>query len=516
MKVRRFFSKLMLNWFVLNLVLTGFLVGVIFSFGVLGGSCSYTKDRGNVSFASSSGVDLSKLPEEYRYAYSVQRVLNDVAEKVSPAVVNIKSESVVEYTYRDPFYEFFRDDEFLRKFFDVPDFFKERKYKRTIPSLGSGFIISRDGYILSNLHVVRPGGKMAKDIIVTVLKSGKEYKAKVVGYDEATDIAVLKIEPKEELPVVTLGDSDKVRVGDFAIAIGNPFGLNGTFTFGTISAVNRDIQGIVFSKYIQTDAPINPGNSGGPLVNLFGEVIGINTFIVSTSQMGTGGNIGIGFAIPINTAKKVVKQLVEKGRVERGYLGVTVLNLDSETRKQMGLPEDLGVLVSMVEPNSPADKAGIKQGDVITEVDGERITSSDALVNKIASKSPGEVAKVRVFRDNKYLEFSIKVGLRPSEEELAKKFESGEEGYRGNQYEYRGVVVVSNPNGNGVVVVTVKEDSVFSGILQKGDIIVEINGKRIYTLSDFQDFAKANKDAKKFLVKFYRDNMLMIRGFSVK
>ncbi|MCS7299164.1 MAG: Do family serine endopeptidase [Spirochaetia bacterium] len=513
--MKKFFYRFMRNWFVLNLLLTGFLFGVIFSFGVLGGSCSTKSDflGNNISFAS--GVDLSKLSEEYKYAYAVQKVLNEVAEKVSPVVVNIKSEDVVEYTYRDPFQYFF-DDEFFKRFFDIPEGPKERKYKRVIPSLGSGFIISKDGYILSNLHVLRPAGKVAKNIVVTVLKSGREYKARVIGYDEETDIALLKIDPKEELPVANLGDSDKVKVGDFAIAVGNPFGLTGTFTFGTVSAINRDIQGNVFSKYIQTDAPINPGNSGGPLVNIFGEVIGINTMIISPNQFGgTAGNVGIGLAIPINTAKRVVKQLIDKGKVERGYIGVSISELDEETRKQMGLPKDVGVLVSKVEPGSPAEKEGVKQGDVIVEVDGQKISTFSELLDKIASKSPGDNARIKVFRDGRYIDFNIRVASRPTSEELAKRRDEGELKPL-TRSEYKGIVVSNNPNGDGVVVVEVKDDSPFSGIIQKGDIIIEINNQKINNISDFEKFSKANQDQKRFLMKFYRNGMLMIRGFTIR
>ena len=507
--MKRFFYRLMKNWFILNLFLTGFLFGIIFSFGFLGSSCS--KD-GSLLFAGS--VDISKLPEEYKYAYAVQKVLNEVARNVSPAVVNIKSEDVVEYSYRDPFYRFFGDDEFLRRFFNIPEF-SEKKYKQVIPSLGSGVIISKDGYILSNLHVIKPAGKIAKSIIVTVLKSGKEYKAKVVGYDEETDIALLKIDPKEDLPVAVLGDSDKVNVGDFAIAIGNPFGLSGTFTFGTISAVNRDIQGNVFSKYIQTDAPINPGNSGGPLVNIFGEVIGINTMIISPNRFGgTAGNVGIGLAIPINNAKKIVKQLIEKGKVERGYIGVSISEIDDETREQLGLPKGVGVLVSKVEVGSPAYEYGIKPGDVIVEVDGVKISSFKELLDKISSKSPGEIVKIKVFRDKNYVTFDVKVTSRPSSEELAKRLTDQDE--KPGTYEYRGLVVADNSSGSGVVVVRVKEDSIFSGILQKGDVLIEVNGTKIDNLSDFRNFASKNKDVKKFLVKFYRDGTLIIRGFTVR
>jgi serine protease Do len=360
---------------------------------------------------------------------------------------------------------------------------------------------------------LKPAGKIAKNIVVTVLKSGREYKAKLVGYDEETDIALLKIEPREDLPVVTLGDSDKVRVGDFAIAIGNPFGLNGTFTFGTISAVNRDFAGNVFSKYIQTDAPINPGNSGGPLVNIFGEVIGINTMIISpTGQLGVAGNVGIGFAIPINTAKRVVDQLIKKGKVERGYIGVSINELDNDTRKQLGIPEDVGVLVSKVEPGSPADKAGIKQGDIIVAVDGEKISNFNDLLSRIASKLPGEKAEIEVIRDGKRIKFVLEVIARPSSEELSRKMEQG--GGEGSTAEYKGIIV--SEGKRGVIVTGVNDDSPFYGILQKDDEIVEINGQKISNLDDFRKFAEKNRNQKQFLIKFYRGDMFIVRGFTIK
>jgi len=507
----RFFRRALKNLFVVNLVLAGFIFGVVFSVVFITVGCQTNGKGGNISFASS--VDLSKLSEEYKYAYSVQRVLNEVAEKVAPAVVNIKSEDVITWRVEDPFYKFFGEDEFLRKFFDLPDRPQSRTYRRVVPSLGSGFIISKDGYILSNLHVLKPAGKIAKNIVVTVLKSGREYKAKLVGYDEETDIALLKIEPREDLPVVTLGDSDKVRVGDFAIAIGNPFGLNGTFTFGTISAVNRDFAGNVFSKYIQTDAPINPGNSGGPLVNIFGEVIGINTMIISpTGQLGVAGNVGIGFAIPINTAKRVVDQLIKKGKVERGYIGVSINELDNDTRKQLGIPEDVGVLVSKVEPGSPADKAGIKQGDIIVAVDGEKISNFNDLLSRIASKLPGEKAEIEVIRNGKRIKFVLEVIARPSSEELSRKMEQGRG--EGSTAEYKGVIV--SEGKRGVIVTGVNDDSPFYGILQRGDEIVEINGQKISNLDDFRKFAEKNKNQKQFLIKFYRGDMFIIRGFTIK
>jgi len=513
MKYIRFLRKSLKNLFVVNLILIGFIFGVVFSAVFVTVGCQTNGGKsGNLSFASSS-YDLSKLPEEYKYAYSVQRVLNEVAEKVSPAVVNIKSEDVITWKEEDPFYKFFGEDEFLKRFFELPDQPQSRTYKQVVPSLGSGFIISKDGYILSNLHVLKPAGKIAKNIVVTVLKSGKEYRAKLVGYDEETDIALIKIDPREDLPVVVFGDSDNVKVGDFAIAIGNPFGLNGTFTFGTVSAVNRDFAGNVFSKYIQTDAPINPGNSGGPLVNIFGEVIGINTMIISpTGQLGAAGNVGIGFAIPINTAKRVVDQLIKKGKVERGYIGVSINELDNDTRKQMGLPNDVGVLVSKVEPGSPADKAGVKQGDVIVAIDGEKISNFNELLLKISSKLPGEKAEIEVFRDGKQMKFALEVTSRPSDEELRRKMEQGSN--ESNTSEYKGIIV--SEGKRGVIVVSVSDDSPFYGILQKDDEIIEINNQKISSLSDFKKFTDKNKNQKQFLIKFYRGEMLIIRGFSIK
>lgn len=290
-----------------------------------------------------------------------------VVEIVSPAVVNISAEKVVNrspgfgWEFGSPFDDFFRD------FFPrMPD------TQQRSQTLGSGFIISEDGYIITNYHVVRD----AQDIVVK-LTSKQEFKngaVKVVGYDSRTDIALLKVQSKDPLPIVKLGDSDKMRVGDWAIAVGNPFHLEGTVTVGVISAKGRSNiplpEGPDFQHFLQTDAAINPGNSGGPLVNIRGEVIGINSAITSPS----GGNVGIGFAIPINLARTIIEELRTKGKVTRGYLGVYLQEVTEDLKSALDLPSLEGVLVSEVMANTPADKAGLKNGDVIVEFNGEKVT----------------------------------------------------------------------------------------------------------------------------------------------
>ncbi len=512
-----FAKRILRNWFVLNLILTGFIAGFVLSFSIFGVGCSKdNSSSANLSFASSK-LDLSKYPDEVKLAYSVQKALNYVAEVVTPAVVNIKSEEVVVRKYRDPFFDFFENDEFFRRFFDIPKGSGEKEFKQVIPSLGSGFIISKDGYILSNLHVVRPAGKIATNIIVTILKSGKQYKARVIGYDEETDIAILKIDPKEDLPTVILGDSDSVKVGDFAIAVGNPFGLNGTFTFGTVSAVGRSLEDASkFSRYIQTDAPINPGNSGGPLVNILGEVIGINTMIYSPgAQMGLAGNVGVGFAIPINLAKNIVNQILTKGKVERGFIGVSISGEPDEiTRKNLGIPEGVGVIVGKVEKNSPAEKAGIKPGDIIIEADGKVIKNFDDLLLTVSSKSPGQKIKIILVRDGKKLEFSVEVADRSKFISMLQ--ENVESRSTEDTFEFNGLVVSGSKDGEGVVVVDIKPNSPFEEVLTKGDIILEINRTKISNISDFKNFADKNKNTKEFFVKIKRGEMVIYKGFRIR
>ncbi len=322
---------------------------------------------------------------------------------VSPAVVNISTTQVVKFNRpqtRNPFGRQDPFDEFFNNFFGrMP---KEQKRR----SLGSGFIISPEGYILTNNHVV----EKADEVTVTLLDK-EEFKAKVVGTDPKTDIALIKIDAKKKLTYVELGDSDKLDVGEWVLAIGNPFGLGHTVTAGIVSAKGRIIGSGPYDDFIQTDASINPGNSGGPLFNLKGEVVGINTAIVQGGQ-------GIGFATPIRLAKSVLGQLKEKGKVTRGWLGVYIQRLTPEAAENLGISGRQGALVSDVTSGAPAEKAGIRSGDVIVAFNGKEIRDEHDLPQAVASMTPGKTVDVRLLRDGK--EMAIAVTIAEMEGEPAK------------------------------------------------------------------------------------------------
>lgn len=324
----------------------------------------------------------------------------DLVEKVKPAVVNISTETTVRIP-GNPFRHFFGPDEegpfgdFFKRFFgDIPD----RELKQQ--SLGSGFIIDKDGYIITNNHVVE-----GADEIKVKLADKREFKAKVVGRDPKTDLALIKISSIfKDLPTLPLGDSDKIRVGDWVLAIGNPFGLEHTVTQGIISATGRVIGSGPYDNFLQTDAPINPGNSGGPLINLKGEVIGINTAIIASGQ-------GIGFAIPSNMAKTVITQLKEKGKVIRGWIGVSIQTLTPELAQSFGLKETRGALVADVVPGGPADKAGLKRGDIIISFDGKEINEMSELPKIVAETPIGKTVNVKIIRNGK--EKILKMTIAP-------------------------------------------------------------------------------------------------------
>jgi len=319
-----------------------------------------------------------------------------LAEKLKPAVINISTTMVVKQSpfFKDRPSPFGEEDpfrEFWERFFggEIPREFETK-------SLGSGVIINKEGYIVTNNHVV----ENAKEILVT-LSNEKEYEAEVIGRDKKTDLALIKVDAKEDLPVAPLGDSDKLKVGEWVIAIGNPFGLAETVTAGIVSAKGRVIGAGPYDDFIQTDASINPGNSGGPLFNFWGEVVGINTAIIATGQ-------GIGFAIPINMAKAIVSELKEKGRVTRGWLGVAIQEVTSQLAESFGLEEKKGALVAQVFKNGPAEKAGIEQGDIILEFDEKEIDDSRDLPRIVASTPVGKTVTIKVFRNGKALTEKLK------------------------------------------------------------------------------------------------------------
>lgn len=340
-----------------------------------------------------------KLDENIAILQKASKAFSEIAKQAVPSVVFIKTEKKVKME-TSPF-DFFGEDPFFKRFFGPFFSFPRRPREFRQRGLGSGFIISQNGYILTNNHVVQKADK-----VMVKLHDGREFKAKIVGTDPNTDVAIVKIDA-DNLPVLPLGDSDKLEVGEWVMAIGNPFGLSYTLTVGVVSAKGRSNVGITdYEDFIQTDAAINPGNSGGPLINIRGEAVGINTAIFTRS----GGYMGIGFAIPINMVKSIEKQLIEKGEVTRGYLGVVIQNLTPELKESFGLEENKGVLISDVIEGSPAEKAGLKRGDVVIQFNGKEVKEISEFRNMVALTPPGTKAKIVVKRNGKRMEFEVVLG----------------------------------------------------------------------------------------------------------
>ncbi|HEY5975987.1 MAG TPA: DegQ family serine endoprotease [Geobacteraceae bacterium] len=402
-----------------------------------------------------------------------QQAFINVVNGVTPSVVNISTVSKKKIV--QPFFE-------LSPFFG--DMFEEQRPRfRRENSLGSGFIINRDGYIVTNDHVVRDA-----ESIQVKLSNESVYDGKVVGSDPKTDIAVIKINAKEPLPAAVLGDSDKLQVGQWAIAIGNPFGLDRTVTVGVVSATGRSNMGIeTYENFIQTDASINPGNSGGPLLNVYGEVIGINTAIVAAGQ-------GIGFAIPVNMAKRIVEQLVKKGNVTRAWLGVAIQPVTEEIARSFGLSKARGALISDVMAGSPAERAGLRQGDILLAFDGKEVKDARQLQLLVAETSPGKKAELEIYRDGRSQKVAVVLASSDSAAAVRPKSVEPQAGWLGLTVEEL------PPNKRlagmgGVVVTAVEQDSVAaeSG-LQRGDLIVSVNQKRVSTLVEY---GAALKEAEK-------------------
>lgn len=391
---------------------------------------------------------------------STQKAFSAVAKQVTPCVVNIST--ISKKMIIQPFFEM---NPFFEDFFGAP---QTRRNK----SLGSGFIISKDGYIVTNDHVVRDA-----ESVQVKLSNDKVYDAKVVGGDPKTDIAVIKISASD-LPVAVLGDSEKLEVGQWAIAIGNPFGLERSMTVGVISATGRSNMGIeTYENFIQTDASINPGNSGGPLLNIHGEVIGINTAIVAAGQ-------GIGFAIPIAMAKPVFTQILQKGTVSRGYMGVTIQPVTEDLARSFGLKQARGALVNDVLKGGPAEKAGIRQGDVITAFNGTEVKDSSHLQRLVAEHGVGKAARVTVFRDGK----TVELGMTLSNADAAPRQQHDPDGTgeQPGQADLLGLVVDDAEQG-GVVVVDVGRGSAAADAgIRRGDVIVSINRKKVLNSGEYR------------------------------
>ena len=411
----------------------------------------------------SSGEKVQPTPNDYKLVESFERVFESVAEKVKPAVVNISTVSEVKIKHPPippEFKDFFHHFGIPFPFNEMPEEFKTR-------SLGSGFIVKvEDGwaYILTNNHVVDKATK-----IKVKLSDGSVYKAKVVGKDPKTDVALIKIKVGDKkVPTVELGDSDNIKVGEFVIAVGNPYGLNWTVTHGIISAKGRHGLGLnPIENFIQTDAAINPGNSGGPLCDIYGKVIGINTAIVRNAQ-------GLGFAVPINIAKKVMDDLLKYGKVIRGWLGVYIEDLSPEIARKFGVKQ--GVLITKVMRGSPAEKGGLKSGDVIVEFNGEPVKSVSDLQLKVINTKPGEQINVKVIRDAHKKVFTVKIGQMPGSKQVAMEDLISKFGFSVQELspELRKRIGIPGWIKNGVIVTEVKPGSPADDAnLREGDVIVK-------------------------------------------
>ena len=401
--------------------------------------------------------------------------LAPMVKRTAPAVVNIATRGSVEVRGGNPF----MDDPFFRRFFDMPD--QQQPRRRQTQSAGSGVIVNaRDGLVLTNAHVIEG----AEEINVT-LQDDRTFKAEVVGSDPATDIALLRIDA-QNLNELKLADSNRVEVGDFVVAIGNPFGLGHTVTSGIVSALGRSgINPDGYEDFIQTDASINPGNSGGALVNLRGELVGVNSAILSRG----GGNIGIGFAIPSNMANSVMAQLLEFGEVRRGLLGVTILTLSPDIAEAYGVKETQGALVSQVMSDSAAERAGVKTGDIIRSVDGKQISNANELRNTIGLKRSGDTVDLEIIRDGKKRKIKAQLGEQATPVQVAAQ--EIHQGLAGAEFETLDASSPRYEGEAGVLVTTVAPGSPAAQRgLRPGDVIVGVNRQKVTNLREFQQHAQ--------------------------
>ena len=433
------------------------------------------------------------------YAKNTPQSFADLAEKLMPSVVNISTTQTIKTKSNQFPFQFPPGSPF-------EDMFKEfeRPQERKASSLGSGFVIKKSGIVVTNNHVIAN----ADDIVVIV--NNKEYDAKVLGADPYADVAVLQIESKETFTPVQFGDSDKARVGDWVVAIGNPFGLGGTVTSGIISARNRDINLTRYDDFIQTDASINQGNSGGPLFNLDGQVIGINTAILSPS----GTSSGIGFAIPANAASNIIDQLIKFGETKRGWLGVRIQQVTKEIAEVQQLKEPNGALIAGVSEGSPAEKSGIKPGDIILEFDGKKIKTMRNLPKIVANTDVGKNVNVKIWRNKKLISKQLVLGrLESSKEFLAENKKIKKPKYveieklkisirdlTSDDIDQRGL----DKNLKGVVVTEISSKSPLSILLTSGDIIVELQSQAIKNTKDLEKVSKniSKSSEKTLLIRF--------------
>lgn len=444
------------------------------------------------------------------HARSAPDSFADLVEKLSPAVVNISTSQTVQQRQGVPFRFDFRgmpgmENNPFQQFFEQFGNQMGRSIEKEVSSLGSGFVIDPKGYVVTNNHVVENADK-----VIVTFANEEEYQAEIIGRDKKTDLALLKIDADKKLPYVKLGDSEKLRVGDWVIAIGNPFGLGGSVSAGIVSARSRNINAGPFDDFIQTDAAINRGNSGGPLFDLDGNVVGINTAIFSPS----GGNVGIGFAVPTELAQPVLEQLKDHGRTFRGWLGVKIQGVSDEIANSLGLKKAQGALVLEVTPNSPAEEGGLQAGDIIFEFDGEKLDEMRSLPRLVAETKEGTRVKLKIWRNGEHETLRVKLGeLAEEEQEVAKAGDGSDEMKNVDSKELLGMELVElddllrqrlglSREVKGLVVAKVdpKSDAQKKGVRVR-DVILLANQEEVRDLDDFRAALKqAKKDKKDFIL----------------
>ncbi|MFH1338576.1 MAG: trypsin-like peptidase domain-containing protein [Candidatus Omnitrophota bacterium] len=473
------------SFYIISSVLAGLIAGLIIA--------------ARFDFSKPAQTQPSAGTQALEYAGNFQDAVANVAKGAGEAVVSISTESIRRFgsrgrgNFRTPFEDYFGGDEFFRRFFE--DFFgeiPEREYKQM--GLGSGVIIDAEGYVLTNEHVVSGADK-----VTVTLPDGRKFKAEIKGEDTHSDLAVIKIDA-HNLPVVKLGNSDELRIGDWVVAIGNPFGFalenpEPTVTAGVVSALHRALgraaaRGRYYNDLIQTDAAINPGNSGGPLVNLKGEIVGINVAIITT----TGGYQGLGFAIPINSAKRILSRLISGKEILYGWLGVSIQALTPELAGHFGLPDTKGALVTDVLADGPAQKAGVKEGDVIRKFGGKEVGNVRQLLSEVSKAEVGKKVKVEAWRDKQEITLEVEVGKRPQNLEEVSPAQELKAAWRGIEAEGITPELMRRfgiEQEKGVIVADVEPGSPADDAgLAPGDIILSINRTEVNNLADYQSIIK--------------------------
>lgn len=482
---------------------------------------------GSVSFGPAEELAQIKTPPRFE---SFKTLFADIAENVVPTVVQVIPTKIDTVIFsNNPFYQFFGDPFGFNEFFGQSKHpqhrppVEKRQYKQQ--GLGSGVIVSKEGYVLTNYHVVD-----GADEIEVKTSDNRSFQAQIVGVDSLSDVAVIKIKGNvDNLPVAYLGDSDKLRPGDWAVAIGNPYSLASSVTLGIVSALGRTASNDfnTYQNFIQTDAAINPGNSGGALVNIKGELVGINTMIYTQS----GGYMGIGFAIPINMARRIMEDLIYEGKVNRGWLGISIQDIDPATREAFNLSTEVkGVLIGDVFKGHPAEKAGLKRGDIITSVNNKQILNSNQLRNVIAAIHPGEKVPIEIIRKQKRIVLNVSVSSHDHKtHHSSKKYEQPAPENKKEDIATRlGIKAANitseikntlnvNPAVKGVIIIDVNSDSQAAeeGIMPN-DIILEINRKPILSTDDFKSCLGKVKSGHSVLFLLQRDNNTFYKAFKVR